>query len=92
MAFQAAMQSRMDRIIIPIAVVIATFATRDVQDMPGLMRTPAIRALGEISFGFCLCQGVTVIHDGGTTRDAPLELQPQTVPASVPPAAEVSAR
>jgi len=48
--------------ILPIVALIGAVATADVRGSSRLLARPAMRWLGEISFGFYLCQGVTVFY------------------------------
>ncbi|MBY8849413.1 acyltransferase [Saccharothrix longispora] len=48
--------------IIPVALVILAWATADVENRPTVLRGRTAVWLGEISFGFYLCQGVVIFY------------------------------
>ncbi len=48
--------------VVPIGVLIMVAAGRDVDGRPSFLQTPRWQWLGEISFGFYLCQGVTIFY------------------------------
>lgn len=48
--------------VIPVGLLIMVAAGRDVDGRPSFLQTPRWQWLGEISFGFYLCQGVTIFY------------------------------
>lgn len=48
--------------VIPVAVLIMVAAGRDLDGTPSFLQTARWQWLGEISFGFYLCQGVTIFY------------------------------
>ncbi|WP_412749941.1 acyltransferase family protein [Krasilnikovia sp. M28-CT-15] len=48
--------------IVPIVALIGAVATADLRGTSRMLARPTMRWLGEVSFGFYLCQGVTVFY------------------------------
>lgn len=48
--------------VIPIGLLIGSVAILDVQNRPSMLRTRVMQWLGEVSFGFYLCQGIVVFY------------------------------
>jgi peptidoglycan/LPS O-acetylase OafA/YrhL len=48
--------------VVPVCLVIAAYATADLAGRPTGLRGPVAQWLGEVSFGFYICQGVMVFY------------------------------
>ena len=48
--------------VVPVGLLIIVAAGRDLDGKPSFLQTPRWQWLGEISFGFYLCQGVTIFY------------------------------
>lgn len=64
--------------VIPIALLIGTFAARDAAGTPSFLASKPMQWLGDTSFGFYLCQGVVIFYlrqlMGNNTFPTPLAI------------------